>query len=536
MAKLIRELKFDTDARKKLLSGINTVAEAVGSTLGPRGRNVAVDQYPDLDVPPTVLHDGVSVAKAINLQDKFEDMGARLVKGAALKTNEVAGDGTTTATILAQALVNEANKVIEAGANPMQLKREIEEASEEIIDELLMTATEISTSKEKEQVATISAADPAIGKLITQALDKVGTEGVITIEEGASLESNIEYKQGLEINRGFLSPYFVTNQNRNEAILTDPYILITDKRLNYHYQLIPLFDRLVRETGSKNLVIIASDVVEEAMATCVLNKINGKVNVVAIQAPNFGLNRVDELVDIATFTGGTAILQDSGREIETVEIKELGRASKFIATRDRSVIIEGKGSEKNIVRRLDEIKNQVKLAQHPFDKAIKEQRLANLSGNIAVINVGGVTEVEVREKKERFIDALAATRAAIEEGIVAGGEITPYFLASQASNIAQEPFSLGKAILLTSLKQPFKKLLSNAGLDYAEALQKLSGKNYPYGIDVTDGQVKNLIKSGIIDPVKVTRSALENAVSIANMIITTNCLVADVTPEKEQAL
>lgn len=536
MAKLIRELKFGTEAQKSLLKGINTVAEAVGSTLGPRGRNVAVDQYPDMDVPPVVLHDGVSVARAINLKDKFEDMGARLVKGAALKTNEVAGDGTTTSTILAQALVNEAVKVIEAGANPMQIKREIEEAANEIIDELLITATEISTAKEREQVATISAADPEIGKLITQALEKVGADGVITIEEGKTIESTIDYKQGLEINRGYLSPYFVTNPEKNEAVLENPYILITDKKLNYHYQLIPLFERLNKEANSKNLVIIASEVVDDAMATCVLNKINGKVNIIAIQAPNFGINRLEELTDIAILTGGTAIFQDSGREIETVEIRELGRASKFIADRDRSVIIEGKGKERNIVRRNDELRSQIKLAEHPYDKEQKEQRLANLSGKIAIIHVGGVTEVEVREKKERFIDALSATRAAIEEGIVAGGEISLYYLASQASESLSKQFSLGEAILYSALKEPFKKLLSNSGLDYAECLQKLSGKKYPYGIDVTDGQVKNLIKSGIIDPVKVTRSALENAVSIANMILTTNTLVSDATPDKEQAL
>lgn len=536
MAKLIRELQFDTQARKSLLKGINIVAEAVGSTLGPRGRNVAVDQYPDLDVPPTVLHDGVSVAKSINLQDKFEDMGARLVKGAALKTNEVAGDGTTTATILAQAIVNEANKLIEAGANPMQLKREIEDASDEIVDDLLMTAKEITTPKERKQVATISAADPEIGGFVTEALEKVGSDGVITIEEGKTVETTIDYKQGLEINRGYLSPYFVTNQETNEAVITDPYILITDKKINYHFQLIPLFDRLIREGKSKNLVIIASQVVEEALATCVLNKLNGKMNVVAITAPNFGINRIEELSDIAVATGGTPILQDSGREIEAVEVSELGRASKFIADVNRSVIIEGHGKEKDIMRRQREIRNQITLATNPYEKETKEQRLANISGNIAIINVGGMTEVEVREKKERFIDALSATRAAIDEGIVAGGEISLYYLGSQGSVSPQEGFSLGESILLSALKAPFKRLLANSGLDYAETLQKLSGKAYPFGIDVIDGKVKDLIKAGIIDPVKVTRTALENAVSIACMIITTNCLIADVTADKEQPL
>src|SRR3990167_441231 len=483
MAKYTKLIKFNTEAREKLLKGIDIVAEAVGSTLGPRGRNVAVDITANYDVPPTILHDGVSVAKSINLEDVHEDMGARLIKSAALKTNQVAGDGTTTSTILAQAIIKEAHKVIQAGVNPMQVKQEIEQSAKFII-----------------------------------------------VEVGKTLETNIDYKQGIEIDRGYLSSYFVTDQERNEAVTTNPYILLTDREIKYSYEILPFLENFTKETGSKDLVIIAGGVVDEAMATLVANRIRGLINVSAIQAPAFGVRRIEELEDLAILVGAKTILGDSGREIASVKAEELGRADKVVTNRDRTIILNGKGDKKEVAKRISDLRGQLKIVTNDFDKEIKGERLARLQGSIAVINVGAASELEMKEKKERVIDAVAATKAAIDEGIVAGGEITLLNLASEAPEMPQEGFSVGRRILLTSLKAPFKKLVENAGIDYGEALQKLVGKSYPYGIDVLDGQVKDLIKVGIIDPVLVTRSALQNAVSIASMIITTDVLITD-TPE-----
>ena len=531
MAKYVKTILFDIEARGKLLKGVEVVARAVGSTLGPRGRNVAVDITPNYDVPPTVLHDGVSVAKSINLEDVHEDMGARLIKAAALKTNQVAGDGTTTATILAYAIIKEALKSIAAGVNPMQIKQEIEETSKLMVANLQNLATKITKHEEKEQIANISSADAEIGKLVAEALDKVGEEGVITVEEGKTLETTVDYKQGMEIDRGYMSSYFITNQERGEAVIGDPYILITDKNINYAYDMVPFLEKFVQQTGSKNLVIFAGSVVEDAMATIVTNKLRGILNVCAVQAPAFGTRRVDELEDIATLVGGVAVLADSGRDLASIKPEELGRADKVIANRERTIILNGKGDKKAIARRISELKEQLKTSSTDFDKEIKNERMAKLAGKIAVINVGATTEIEVKEKKERVIDAVAATKAAIEEGIVAGGEITLLKLATEASEMPQEGFSIGRGILLSSLKNPFKVLLENSGIDYAEALQALTNKPYPFGIDVIDGQVKDLIKEGIIDPVKVTRSALQNAVSVASMIITTDCLITDIPTE-----
>ena len=531
MAKYVKQIVFDTEARDKLLTGINVVAKAVGSTLGPRGRNVAVDITPNYDVSPTILHDGVSVARSINLEDVHEDMGARLIKSAALRTNQTAGDGTTTSTILAQAIIQEAHKVVQSGINPMQIKKEIEEASKEVLDKLKSMAKKITTDKETEQIATISAADVEIGKLVAQALGKVGKEGVLTVEEGKNLGTTVDYKQGMQIDKGYLSPYFVTDQERVESIIPDPHILLTDRTIQYSHEILPLLERFVKETGSKNLVIFAGGVIEEAMATLVANKLRGLINVCAIQAPAFGGRRTDELEDMATLIGGVPILFDSGREISSVEIGELGRADKIIADRDKTIVLNGHGDPKGIANRIKDLQKQIDISNTDFDSEIKKERLANLAGSIAVINVGAVTEVEMKEKKERVIDAIAATKAAIDEGIVAGGEITLLNLASQASEMPSEGFSVGRHILLSALKAPFKKLVENAGIDYADALQKLTGKDYPIGIDVIDGETKDLIEAGIIDPVLVTRSALQNAVSVATMIITTDCLITDVPSE-----
>jgi chaperonin GroEL len=533
MSKFIKTIVRDLEARDKMLKGMNILADAVGSTLGPRSRNVALDQAPDHDIPPTVLHDGVSVARGINLKDVHEDMGVRLLKSASLKTDEVAGDGTTGSTVIAQALVNEAFKNITAGENPMLLKQQIEEATKLVIEELKKLSKPIKTDEEIEQVATISAGDPVIGKLVSEAIKKVGKDGVISIENGSKIETTVDYKTGMEIDRGYAttSPYFQTNGETTEAIIEDPYILMTDRKLNFARDLSPFLERFIKETKSKNLVIFAGEVIEEALQFLVVNKLRGHLNVLAVQAPAFGDRRIDELSDIAILTGGTAILEDAGRQVESVDITELGRADKIIADRDKTTIIGGKGDKDVIKGRINDLRDQIKVANTPYDADIKEERLAKLAGSVAVINVGGLTETEVKEKRERVIDAKKATQAAIEEGIVAGGEIT---LLNMATKLEYQLVSnnLGEKILIEALKAPFKRLMTNSGFDYADIREKMSGHVYPEGIDVTDGQIKDMIKSGIIDPTKVARSAIENAVSVATLAMTTNTLITDIIRDK----
>lgn len=514
MNKPVKELKFDTEARQKLLVGLNKVANAVGSTLGPKGRNVAIwEPYG----APRVLHDGVSVANSIDLEDKFEDSGAQLIKEAARKTNDKAGDGTTVTTVLTQAIVNEALQNIQAGANPMTLKEGIEDSLKVALKELEKLTKKIETDEEIEQIATISAASPEIGKMVAEAVKKVGSEGIITVEEGKGMETTVEYKQGMEIDRGYLSPYFVTNQETVECVIEDPYILLTDKKINYARDLLPFVEKFVQE--SKNLVIFCGECVEEGMALLVVNKLRGAINVVAVQAPAYGDRRVDELQDIALLTGGAAILEDSGRGLDSVEITELGRAEKVIVDRDKTVIINGKG---DATGRIAELREQLKLANTEFDKQIKGQRLAKLAGSVAVINVGAATEVELRERKERVIDAVNATKAAVSDGIVAGGEITLLNLARNSDGILER-----------AMREPFMKLMTNAGFKLMDVSANMAGKPYPYGIDVMDGEVKDLIAAGIIDPVKVTRSALENAVSVAGMIMSTDTVIAPVEKEEK---
>ena len=517
MSKVAKQLVFNTEAREKLLKGINIVANAVGSTLGPKGRNVAINEAYG---PPRVTHDGVSVAGSINLEDYFEDMGAELIKAAAQKTSDTAGDGTTVTTILTQAIINEALQLIQAGTNPMTLKKEIEESLANVLEELTKISKPISTDEEIMNIATISAADPEKGKIVAEALKKVGSDGVITVEAGKGSETTVEYKQGLEFDRGYAttSPYFVTDEERGEAIVEDPYILITDKKLNYAKDVLPLMQRLVEETGSKDLVIIAGECVEEALATLVVNKLRGNIKALAVQAPAYGDRRIDELEDLAILTGGTAILADSGRDMESIQIVELGRAGKVVMDRDKTTIIGGLGT--GVKKRMDSLREQIKASTTTWDKEIKEQRLAKLAGGVAVINVGAATEVELLEKKKRFVNAVNSTKSAIAEGIVAGGEITLLKLASLEEI---------HPILKRALKQPFKRLIENAGYDYADTFHTVF---YPMGFDVEDGEVKDLIVAGIIDPVKVTRSALENSVSIACMVMTTDTLISEL-PNKD---
>lgn len=519
--KIPKIVVFDTKARRKLLKGVNILGKAVGSTLGPKGRNVAVNQAYGV---PTIWHDGVSVAKSINLKDHLQDMGVEILKEAAIKTNDKAGDGTTTATVLGQSLINEGFKLIEAGINPMTIKKEIEDASVFCYKRLKELSKEISSDDEIEQIATISSADPKVGKLVAEAIKKVGKDGVITVEEGKSFETDIEYKQGLEFDRGYLSQYFITDQEKSVCEMTDPYILLTDKKINHIHELTPFVEKFL-ESGGKDLVIIAGEVVEDSLATLVLNKMRGVLNVVAIQAPSFGDKRIEELQDLSVITGGTVILNDSGRDLKSVSIEELGRTGKITVYRDKTTIVDGYGKKEDIEKRMSELREQIKTVDNEYYKKLKKERLARLVGGVAVINVGANTEVEIRDKKERIIDAINATKAAIEEGIVAGGEIT-------LLQIAQEGFwkelsTTGSGILRRALLEPFKRLVSNAGYDYAEIKGKIEAVKYPKGIDVMDGKIKDLIKNGIIDPVKVTRSALENAISVAVMCMTTDTLITD---------
>jgi len=525
--KLPKELLFGTKARNKLLKGVNLVAEAVGTTLGPRGRNVAIN---DRFATPVVLHDGVSVAKQVNVKDQFVDMGAEILKTAAIRTNEIAGDGTTTATILGQALINEAFSAIASGANPMVIKKQIEDTMVKVLEELKKLTKKIETDEEIAQVATISSTDPNIGKLVAETIKKVGKDGIITTEEGNKVETEVDYKQGMEFDRGYLSPYFINNKETESSIMENPYILITDKKINHQYELEPLLKKLY-EKQIHNLVIIAGEVVEEGLAILVLNKLKGVFDLVAIQAPSYGARRIDELEDIATLTGGVAIIGDSGRTLESIEIEELGRAEKVTVDRDKTIILNGNGNKDDIKKRINDLKGQIKNSKNDFDTDTKKQRLANLTSSVAVINVGGATEVEVKEKKERVIDAVNATKAAIEEGVVAGGQMA-------LVNISKMPFwgdvsDFGATILRKALRMPFKRLIENTGLDYAEVWGELSDQKYPMGIDVIDGKVKNLIEAGIIDPVKVERVALENAVSVATMLMTTNVLITEIIEDEK---
>ena len=520
MAKI---LKFGPDAREKLLKGINTLTDAVATTLGPKGRNVALDKKWGA---PSVVHDGVTVAKQIDLEDPFENMGAQLLKEAASKTADVAGDGTTTATILAKAIVIEGLKNIQAGANPMILKHGIEKAVDVLVESLRKMSKKINTQEEVAQVATISASDGQIGNLIAQALERVGKDGVVTVEEGKTLEMTVDYKEGMEFDKGFVSPYFVTDADKMEASIEDPYILITDKKISSASDLVPFLEKFVQV--SKNLVIIADEVEGEALALLVVNKLRSTFNVLAIKAPGFGDRRKEMLEDIAILTGGTVISEDTGKKFESVEVNDLGQAGRITSDKDNTLIVDGKGAKAKIEGRIAQIRRELTNTDSEFDKEKLQERLAKLTGGVAVINVGAATEVELKEKKERVIDAVAATKAAIEEGIVAGGEIA-LLRAAKALDVltlAGEE-KIGLEIVKKALEQPFRLLIKNAGIDDGIALSKVSSETGDMGIDVLDGELKDLVKAGIIDPVKVTRSALQNAASVAVMVMTTEVLIAD---------
>ena len=526
-----KQLKFSKDARAALLKGINIVAKAVVTTLGPKGRNIALDKKWGA---PNIVHDGVSVAKEIDLPNPFENMGAQLVKEAASKTNDTAGDGTTTSTLLAQVLTQKGMKKIDSGANPMIVKKGIEKAVEAVVAELKNIAKPIKGREEITQVATISAGSAEIGSKIAEALDKVGRDGVVTVEEGKGLTIDIEYKDGMEFDRGYASAYFVTNPDKMEAEIEEAYILLTDKKIAAIGDLLPFLEKFVKV--SKNLVIIADEVEGEALATLVVNKLRGTFNVLAIKAPGFGDRRKEALEDIAVLTGGTVISEDTGRTFETIEVSDLGQADKVWADKDDTRIIGGKGEKAAIEARIASIKKQIKTTDSDFDKEKFEERLAKLAGGVAQINVGAATELELNEKKERVKDAVGATKAAIEEGIVPGGEVA--FLRARGAvkkiKVEKGDEQIGVDIVYEALEEPIKWLVKNAGADELAVLKKiLASKVIDFGYDVLAGKFGSMAKMGIIDPVKVTRLALQNAASVASMVITTEGIITSL-PEKEE--
>ncbi|MEZ4661436.1 MAG: chaperonin GroEL [Caldilineaceae bacterium] len=531
---MAKQLVFEEQARRKLKAGVDALANAVKTTLGPKGRNVALDKKWG---SPTVTHDGVTVAKEIELEDPFENMGAQLLKEAATKTNDVAGDGTTTATVLAQAIVNEGQKNMAAGANPMLLKRGIEAGRDAIVAALKEMATPVAGAEGISQVASISAGnDKHIGDQIAEVMDKVGKDGVITVEESRGLEDEIEYVEGMQLDRGYLSPYFVTSSERMEATIDDPYILITDKKISSAQDIVPVLEKLV-QIGKRDVVIIAEDVDGEALATLVLNKLRGMVNALAIKAPGFGDRRKAMLRDIAILTGGTVITEELGRTLDSVVLDDLGRAAKVSSTKDATTIVDGAGSSDAIQGRISEIRSEVEASTSDYDREKLQERLAKLAGGVAIIRVGAATETELKEKKHRVEDALSATRAAVEEGIVPGGGVALINSIPALDSISLEgDAGTGVKILRRALEEPMRMIASNAGLDGAVVIEKVRGLHgegkKTTGYDVLSNDYVDMLTAGIIDPVKVTRSAVENATSIAAMILTTAALVTDI-PEKE---
>ncbi|RPI56836.1 MAG: chaperonin GroEL [Chloroflexi bacterium] len=536
---MAKQLVFSDNARRDLKIGVDALANAVKVTLGPKGRNVALDKKWGA---PTITHDGVTVAKEVELEEPFQNMGAQLLKEAATKTNDVAGDGTTTATVLAQVIVTEGLKNVAAGANPMLIKNGILKAAEALVAALRASATEIDTREEIANVAAISANDKEIGQLIAEVMEKVGKDGVITVEESKGLAFETEFVEGMQFDRGYISAYFVTDPERMEAVLENPLILIHDKKISSAQDIIPILERMV-QSGRKNLVIIAEDVDGEALATLVLNKLRGVFNVLAIKAPGFGDRRKAMLQDIAVLTGGQLITEEMGRKLETTQLHDLGQAEKVISTKEETTIVgtEDEATSKNILGRINQIKAEVEASTSDYDKEKLQERLAKLSGGVAIIRVGAGTEVELKEKKHRVEDALSATRAAVEEGIVPGGGVALINAIPALDGIKMEfpDEQTGVTIVRRALEEPMRQLAINAGKDGAvivenvRRMQKDKG-DMKLGYDVLREEYPNMLKAGIIDPVKVTRSAVENAASIAAMILTTEALVTDI-PEKEKA-
>ena len=529
---MAKQLIFGEDARRALRSGIDIVADAVKITLGPKGRNVVLDKKFGA---PTITNDGVTIAKEIEVKDPFENMGAQLVKEVASKTNDVAGDGTTTATVLAQAIVTEGIRVVAAGANPMVLKRGIEKGVGALLDELKNLSTPVAGKEQIAQVAAISAADREIGDLIAEVMEKVGKDGVITVEESKGLRYETEFVEGMNIDRGFISAYFVTNPDRMEAVLDEPYIFITDKKLSAVADILPALEKVLQV--SKNLLIVAEDVDGEALATLVVNKLRGTINVVAVKAPGFGDRRKAMLEDMAILTSGEVISEELGRKLDSVEMIDFGRARRVVSNKDETTIIEGHGSDDDIQSRIKQIKAQIEETTSDFDREKLQERLAKLAGGVAVIKVGAATEVELKEKKHRVEDALSATRAAVEEGIVSGGGVAFINALPGLDKLHLEgDEATGVSIVRRAVEEPLRRIAINAGKEGSVIVEQVkTAARKGWGYDALRDEFGDMISKGIIDPAKVTRAALENAASVAAMVLTTEALVTDI-PEKTPAM
>ncbi len=531
-----KQLEFSEEARRSLREGIDAMANAVKTTLGPRGRHVALDKKFGA---PNVTHDGVTVAKEIELEDPFQNMGAQLVKEAATKTNDVAGDGTTTATVLAQAIIHEGFKNVAAGANPMGVRRGLEKGLETVVASIKEMSTPVKGRDDIAHIAAISAADAEIGGILADIFEKVGkgSDPVITVEEGKSLTIEVEYAEGMKFDRGYISPYFVTSAERMEASLEEPYILVTDKKISAIADLLPVLEKML-QSGKKELLIVAEDVDGDALATLVVNKLRGTINALAVKAPGFGDRRKEMLQDIAVLSGGTVISDETGRKLDSATLEDLGRARRVVANKDETTIVEGRGDKTAIDERTGQIKAQIEITTSDYDREKLQERLAKLTGGVAVLKVGAATEIEQKLRKSRVEDAIAATKAAAEEGIVPGGGVALLNAASKLADLKLEgDEGVGVRALRRALEEPLRQIVENAGLEGSVIVEEVRRKqreqnSLNVGFDVSAEEYTDMVARGIIDPAKVTRSACENAVSIAGMILTTEALVTDV-PEKE---
>ncbi|MDD7363184.1 MAG: chaperonin GroEL [Peptoniphilus sp.] len=523
---MAKDIKFKADAREGLVAGIDKLADTVKVTLGPKGRNVVLDKEFGA---PLITNDGVTIAREVELEDRFENMGAQLVKEVATKTNDVAGDGTTTATLLAQAIIREGLKNLAAGANPMVIQKGITKAVEGIVEELKKFSVPVDDSESIANVAAISAANEQIGELIAEAMEKVGKDGVITVEESRSIGTHLDVVEGMQFDRGYLSPYMVTDTEKRVAELDDPYILITDKKITNIQDILPVLEQVLQE--SRPVLVIADDIEGEALATLVVNKLRGTLNVVGVKAPGYGDRRKEMLQDIAILTGGTVITEDLGYELKDATVDMLGRAQKVRVEKDKSVIVSGAGDKSAIDERIDQIRAQVEETDSEFDREKLQERLAKLAGGVAVIQVGAATEVELKERKLRIEDALAATRAAVEEGIVPGGGVVLVDCIKSVEELAESAEGderTGMMIILRALEEPLRQIAENAGAEGSVIVEHVKGEKAGFGYDAYNGKYVDMIDAGIVDPTKVTRSALQNAASVASMLLTTEAAVANI--------
>ncbi len=527
---MAKQILFEEEARRALGRGVDALANAVKVTLGPKGRNVVLDKKFG---EPTITNDGVTIARDIELEDPFENMGAQLVKEVATKTNDIAGDGTTTATLLAQAMIHEGMKNVAAGANPMIIKKGIDKAVTALVDEIKAKSKKVEGQADIAQVATISSANEETGKLIAEAMEKVGKDGVITVEESKTMKTNLSVKEGMQFDRGYISPYLVTDTEKMEAALDDPYILITDRKISAINDILPILEQVVK--SGKQLAIIAEDVDGEALTTIVVNKLRGTFKALAVKAPGFGDRRKAMLQDIATLTGGNVISEELGRKLDSVTLEDLGQAHKIVSTKDETTIIGGKGDKDAIAERVAQIKQQITKTTSDFDKEKLQERLAKLAGGVAVIEIGAATEVEMKDKKYRIEDALNATRAAVEEGIVAGGGTTFIDIQPALDKIeAEGDEKVGVNIVRRAIEEPVRQIANNAGLEGSVVVENVKKAGTGVGFNALKNEYVDMIGAGIVDPAKVTRSALQNAASIASMVLTTETLVAD-KPEEHPA-